>query len=82
LQLSEAVAPPSVALIVADDGLQPRDVDAVDVAVIIGAAASAVQVTVRVAVVIFPQPSVADHVLVCDLAQPDDPTAPSVADDD
>ena len=35
--------------------------------------------TVRDAVPTFPQASVAVHVLVCDLAQPVDPTAPSDA---
>jgi hypothetical protein len=38
LQSSVAVAPPSAAVIVADIGLHPSDVDAVDVGVTIGAA--------------------------------------------
>jgi hypothetical protein len=77
LQLSEAVAPSSAPLIVAVDGLHPSDVDAVDVGVTTGGVISNVQVTVRDAVPTFPQPSVALNVLVCDLAQPVEPTAPS-----
>jgi hypothetical protein len=64
LQLSEAVAPPSTLLIVAVDGLQPSAVDAVEVAVTIGGVISNVQVTVRDAEPVLPQPSVAVHVLV------------------
>jgi hypothetical protein len=78
-QLSEAVAPPRAASIVAVDGLHPSDVDAVDVAVITGAVISNVHVTVREVVPTFPHASVALHVLVCDRAQPVDPTEPSVA---
>jgi hypothetical protein len=77
LQLSEAVAPPSPAFIVAVDGLHPSAVDTVDVGVTTGGVTSNVQVTVRDAVPVLPQASVADHVLVCDRAQPVDPTAPS-----
>ena len=76
-QLSVAVALPNVELIIAVDGLQPNAVDAVDVAVIVGPDKSNVHVTVREAVPVFPHASVADHVLVCDLEQPVDPTAPS-----
>src|SRR4030095_11882551 len=79
LQLSEAVAPPSAASICAVVGLQPSEVDAVDVGVTTGGVTSNVQVTVRDAVPTLPQPSVAVHVLVCDLAQPVLPTAPSDA---
>ncbi len=79
LQLSEAVAPPSAPSIVAVDGLHPSDVDAVDVGVTTGAVISNVHVTVRDAVPTLPHASVADHVLVCDLAQPVLPTAPSDA---
>jgi hypothetical protein len=61
-------------LIVAVDGLHPSDVDAVDVGVTTGAVISNVQVTVRDKLAVLPQPSVAIHVLVCDLAQPVDPT--------
>jgi hypothetical protein len=64
LQLSEAVAPPSPASIVAEDGLQPSSIFAVEVGVITEAIISNVQVTVRDAVPIFPQASVTDHVLV------------------
>jgi hypothetical protein len=63
-QLSDAVAPPSAPFIVAVDGLHPSDVDAVDVGVTTGGKISNVQVTVRDAVPVFPQPSVAVHVLV------------------
>jgi hypothetical protein len=82
LQLSEAVAPPSAPLIVAVDGLHPSDVDAVDVGVTTGGVTSNVQVTVRDNVAVLPQPSVAVHVLVVDLAQPVLPTAPSTASND
>jgi hypothetical protein len=64
LQLSEAVAPSSAALIVAVDGLHPSAVDAVDVGVTTGAVISNVQVMVRDAVPTLPHASVADHVLV------------------
>jgi hypothetical protein len=64
LQLSEAVAPPSAVLIVAVVGLQPSAVEAVEVAVTTGGVTSNVQVTVREAVPVLPQASVADHVLV------------------
>jgi hypothetical protein len=64
LQLSEAVAPPSAPLIVAVDGLHPRAVEAVEVGVTTGGVTSNVQVTVRDAVPVLPQPSVAVHVLV------------------
>ena len=79
LQLSEAVALPSALLIVAVDGLHPSDVDVVAVGVTTGAVISNVQVTVRDAVPTLPQPSVAVHVRVCDLAQPVLPTGPSLA---
>jgi hypothetical protein len=77
-QLSEAVAPSSAALIVAVEGLHPSAVDAVDDGVTTGAVISNVQVTVRDRVAVLPQPSVAVHVLVADLAQPVLPTGPSV----
>ena len=64
LQLSEIVAPPSAASIVAVDGLQPRDVDAVDVGVTTGGTLSNVQVIVRDKDAVLPHPSVAVHVLV------------------
>jgi hypothetical protein len=64
LQLSEAVAPPSTDSIVAEVGLHPRPVEAVEVMVIVGGVISNVQVTVRDAVPILPHASVADHVLV------------------
>ena len=77
LQLSDTVAPSSALLISAVVGLHPSAVDAVDDGVITGAVTSNVQVTVRDAVPTLPQPSAALHVLVCDLAQPVLPTAPS-----
>jgi hypothetical protein len=77
LQLSDAVAPPSVEFIVAVDGLHEREVDDVAVGVITGAVTSNVHVTVLNAVAVLPHASVAVHVLVCDLAQPVEPTAPS-----
>jgi hypothetical protein len=63
-QLSEAVAPPRAASIVAVVGLQPSAVDAVEVGVTTGGVTSNVQVTVREAVPTLPQASVAVHVLV------------------
>ena len=63
-QLSEAVAPPNAPSMVAELGLHPREVDAYDVGVTTGLVISNVQVTVRDAVPIFPQLSVAVHVLV------------------
>ena len=62
--MSDAVALPSAASIVAVDGLQPSDVFAVDVGVTTGAVTSNVQVTVLDAVPTLPQLSVALHVLV------------------
>jgi hypothetical protein len=59
--------------------LQPSEVDEVAVGVTTGSVMSKVQVTVLEAVPTLPQPSVAVHVLVCDLAQPVEPTAPSEA---
>ena len=76
-QASVAVADPSAALIAADDGLHPAIV--VPVAVIVGGVLSLVQVTVLDAVAVLPQPSVAVHVLVCDLAHVP-VTGPSTAD--
>ena len=66
-QASVAVADPSAALIAADDGLHTAIV--VPVAIIVGGVLSLVHVTVLDAVAVLPQPSVAVHVLVCDLAQ-------------
>ena len=60
-----AVADPSAASIVADDGLHPSVV-AVPVAVITGVDAVEAQVTVLDAVAVLPQASVAVHVLVWD----------------
>ena len=64
LQLSVAVAPPRAASITAVDGLQPRAVVEVDVAVTTGAALSKLQVTVRDTEPVLPQASVAVQVLV------------------
>ena len=77
--MSEAVALPNAASIVAVDGLQPIDVDTVAVGVTAGGVRSWIQVIVREFVLTFPQLSVAVHVLVSDLEQPVDPTAPSEA---
>jgi hypothetical protein len=77
LQLSEAVAPPSAASIVASDGLHPRTVDELDVGVMTGGVWSNVHVNVLDAVPVLPHASVAVHVLVCDLAQPVDSIGPS-----
>jgi hypothetical protein len=79
LQLSEAVASPNAFSIVAVDGLHPSAVDSVDVGVTTGLVISKVQFTVLEFVPKFPHPSVAVHVLVCDLAQPVEPTVPSDA---
>jgi hypothetical protein len=62
-QASVAVAVPRALLISPPDGLQPRVV-VVPPVVITGAVLSAVQVTVRDAVDVFPQASRAVHVLV------------------
>jgi hypothetical protein len=64
-------------LIVAEDGLHPSAVDAVDVGVTKGGVISNVQVTLRDKVAVLPQLSVAVQVLVADLAQPVLPTGPS-----
>jgi hypothetical protein len=62
-QPSVAVAVPNALLISPADGLHPRDV-VVPPVVITGAVLSAVQVTVRDAVAVLPQPSLAVNVLV------------------
>ena len=62
---------------VAEFGLQPNDVDAVEVGVTTGAVTSSVHVTVLDADAVLPQASVAFHVLVCDLLQPVEPIGPS-----
>ena len=63
-QPSVAVAVPSAPLISPEVGLQPSVV-VVPPVVITGAVLSAVQVTVRDAVDVLPQASLAVHVLVC-----------------
>src|SRR6266496_2004187 len=73
---SLAVAVPSAAFISEATGLHPSVV-AVPVAVITGGVTSTVQVTVRDAVALLPQASVAVHVLVCDAAQLDVVMGPS-----
>src|SRR4030095_1098624 len=67
-QASIAVALPSAASIDADEGLHPR-LNVVPVAVITGVLAVADHVIVLEVVAVLPHPSVAVHVLVCDLAQ-------------
>src|SRR6185503_3908676 len=76
-QASVAEAEPSARPISLADGLHPSDV-AVPLAVIVGGVVSAVQVTVREAVAVLPQPSLAVNVLVCDLLQPSLVTLPSL----
>jgi len=65
---SLAVALPRAASIAADVGLHPS-ADVVPVAVITGGVTSEVQLAVLEVVVVLPHPSVAIHVLVCDLEQ-------------
>ena len=79
-QLSVAVAVPKAASMVAADGLQPKSaLLAVEpVAVITGTVLSKVQLMVRDAVAVFPQASLANHVLVCVRTQPVLPTVPEV----
>ena len=79
-QLSVAVAVPKAASIVAVDGLQPKSaLLAVEpVAVITGIVLSKVQLMVREAVAVFPQASLANHVLVWVRKQPVLPTVPDV----
>src|SRR6185503_14677981 len=76
-QASVAEAEPSARPISLADGLHPSDV-AVPLAVIVGGVISAVQLTVREAVAVLPQPSLAVNVLVCDLLQPSLVTLPSL----
>jgi hypothetical protein len=76
-QPSLAVAVPRAALISEAEGLQPS-VLVVPVAVITGAPASKVQVTVEEAVAELPQPSDAVNVLVCVAEQLPVDTGPSV----
>ena len=81
-QLSVAVAVPKAASIVAGKGLQPgmAPFAGVPVAVITGALKSNVQLAVREVLDVFPQASVAVHVLVCERKHPVLVTAPSVDD--
>jgi hypothetical protein len=78
-QASVAVADPSAAFIVAEDGLQVSITPLAGVpdVVIVGGVTSAVQVAVRDAVEVFPQTSIAVHVLVCEREHPLLCTAPS-----
>ena len=64
LQLSDPVALPRAASMIAVDGLQPSVVVAVEVGVITGAVISKLQVTVRDIEPVLPQASVAVHVRV------------------
>lgn len=68
---------PSAALIVTAFGLQPR-ANGLPPVVIAGPVASAVHVTVLDTVAVFPQPSIALNVLVCERPQVELDTAPSV----
>src|SRR6187431_2424446 len=76
-QPSVAVAVPKAPLISSADGLQPSVV-VVPPVVITGGVLSEVQVTVRDAVDVLPQASIAVHVLVCVRIQPLLPTVPSL----
>jgi hypothetical protein len=76
-QPSVAVAVPSAAVISEAEGLQPSDV-AVPVAVITGGVRSLTQVTVLVVVALFPHPSTAVKVLVCEELHEVVDTAPSL----
>jgi hypothetical protein len=78
-QASFAVAVPSALLISPADGLQPRVV-VVPPVVNIGVAPSAIQVTVRDAVEVLPQTSLAVNVLVCERLHPLLLTLPSLED--
>ena len=69
LQPSVAVAVPRAASIVGGFGL-PQINKVVPVAVMVGAVASTVHETERVAVDVLPHPSVAIHDLVCEREQP------------
>ena len=73
---SVAVAVPSAALISVAAGLHPRVV-AVPPVVMVGGVTSDIHVTVREAVDVLPQSSLAVHVLVCERLQPLLLTAPS-----
>ena len=75
-QASVAVAEPSAASIAAGLGLQPT-LKLLLVAVIVGGVRSSLQVTVRDAVAVAPQESVAVNVLVCERTHPLLETAPS-----
>jgi 3-dehydroquinate dehydratase len=63
LQASVEVAVPNALLMSAPDGLHPSEVEVPPV-VIDGAVTSTIQVTVRDAVAVLPQPSIAVHLLV------------------
>src|SRR5678816_592014 len=76
-QPSVAEAVPKAPLISPEVGLQPSVV-VVPPVVITGGVLSEVQVTVRDAVDVLPQASIAVHVLVCVRIQPLLPTVPSL----
>src|SRR4030095_9215356 len=78
-QASVAVAVPSAASISPAEGLHPSDVPVPPV-VNTGGVRSAIQFTVRDAVDVLPQKSLAVHVLVCVRAQPSLVTLPSLED--
>ena len=77
LQPSVAVAVPSAALISEAVELQPSD-KLVPFAIIVGGVRSEVQLAVLDVVVLLLQPSIAVHVLVCDLKHPLEITEPSL----
>ena len=68
-QSSVAVAPANAAVIADAAGLQPRVTVLLNVPVNVGDCVSLLHVTVLDAEDVFPQPSVATNVLVCDLLQ-------------
>jgi len=76
-QASVAIADPSAALISEAVELQPSD-KLVPFAIIVGGVRSEVQLAVLDVVVLLLQPSIAVHVLVCDLKHPVEITAPSL----
>src|SRR6187455_2539861 len=77
LQPSVAVAVPSAVLISEAVELQPSD-KLVPFAIIVGGVRSEVQLAVLDVVVLLLQPSIAVHVLVCDLKHPLEITEPSL----
>ena len=80
LHASVAVAVPKAPLIAPEDGLHPSDAPLATVppVVNVGGVRSEIQVTVRDAVEVLPQASIALNVLVCEREQPSLVTLPSL----